>query len=116
MTLVADPEFSVYHTYGVETSWPGLVLSALKPGFYVDWLRSKPLRRSPHRTPPTRELPMRSPSTVIVLSLLWALALVGSSFFLKGLGVGDWVDAGLYVVAGAWASTLVLRRPRSRCA
>jgi peroxiredoxin len=38
--LVADPEFRVYGSYGVETSWPRLLLSMARPSFYVDWLRS----------------------------------------------------------------------------
>jgi peroxiredoxin len=67
-------------------------------------------------TPPLYpEVSMRSLSTVVALSLLWALALVGSSFFLKGFAIGDWVDALLYLSAGVWASTFWLRRPVSRC-
>lgn len=38
--LVADPEFNVYRSYGVETSWLRFLLSMLLPGFYVDWVRS----------------------------------------------------------------------------
>lgn len=38
--LIADPEFAVYRSYAVETSWARLLLSMAKPGFYVDWLRS----------------------------------------------------------------------------
>lgn len=38
--IVADPEFSIYRAYGVETSWSRFVLSAFLPTFYVDWIRS----------------------------------------------------------------------------
>lgn len=38
--LVADPEFRLYRMYGVETSWPRLLLSIVKPGFYVSFFRS----------------------------------------------------------------------------
>jgi hypothetical protein len=59
---------------------------------------------------------MKSLSTVVTLSLLWALALIGSSFFLKGFAIGEWVDALLYLIAGVWVSSHWLRRPDSRCA
>jgi len=38
--LVADPELRVYRQYGVETSWPRLLLSMLKPGFYASFFRA----------------------------------------------------------------------------
>ena len=38
--LAADPGMLVYRAYGVETSWPGFLLSMARPDFYVDWLRS----------------------------------------------------------------------------
>ena len=38
--LVADPELRVYRLYGVETSWPRLLLSIAKPSFYVSFFRS----------------------------------------------------------------------------
>lgn len=38
--VAADPEFRVYRSYAVETSWPRLLLSMARPSFYVDWLRS----------------------------------------------------------------------------
>ena len=38
--LVADPKFSVYQSYGIETSWPRFFLSMLLPSFYVDWIRA----------------------------------------------------------------------------
>jgi peroxiredoxin len=38
--LAADPTFRVYRRYGVETSWPRLALSALRPNFYYDWVRA----------------------------------------------------------------------------
>lgn len=38
--LVADPEFRVYRMYGVETSWPRLLLSMAAPSFYVSFVRS----------------------------------------------------------------------------
>lgn len=40
ISFTADPEFRVYGSYGVETSWPRLLLSMAKPSFYVDWVRS----------------------------------------------------------------------------
>jgi peroxiredoxin len=172
--LVADPEFRVYGSYGVETSWPRLLFSMARPSFYVDWLRSLRYRfwggiawqmaKMPadfligpdgrivtahygrdigdHLPVPrveayldelerhavaespapisatlslTPEIQMRSLSTVVALSLLWALALVGSSFFLKGVAFGEWVDALLYLSAGVWVSSLWLRPSISRC-
>ena len=38
--LVADPELRVYRQYGVETSWPGLLLSMVRPRFYVSFFRA----------------------------------------------------------------------------
>lgn len=38
--LVADPELRVYRLYGVETSWPRLLLSAGNLRFYGDFFRS----------------------------------------------------------------------------
>src|SRR5215216_1396585 len=38
--LVADPQFKVYRSYGVETSWLRFLLSMLLPSFYVDWIRA----------------------------------------------------------------------------
>ena len=38
--LVLDPQYNVYRSYGVETSWPRFFLSMLLPGFYLDWIRS----------------------------------------------------------------------------
>jgi thioredoxin-dependent peroxiredoxin len=38
--LVPDPEFKIYRSYGVETSWLKFLLSMLLPSFYVDWIRS----------------------------------------------------------------------------
>ncbi|HVE33622.1 MAG TPA: peroxiredoxin-like family protein [Gemmatimonadaceae bacterium] len=38
--LVSDPDFRVYRLYAVETSWPRLLLSIVKPGFYVSFVRS----------------------------------------------------------------------------
>ena len=58
---------------------------------------------------------MKSLSTVVAFSLLWALALVGSSFLLKGLAIGEWVDALLYLSAGVWVTAFWLRRPIYRC-
>ena len=65
---------------------------------------------------PTSEVSRRTPSAVVGLSLLWALALVSSSFFLKGVALGEWVDSLLYLSAGVWLSTYLLRPPTSRCA
>ena len=39
-SLVADPEFRIYRMYGVETSWARLLLSVVKPSFYVSFFRS----------------------------------------------------------------------------
>lgn len=178
--LVADPKFRIYDVYGVETSWPRLLLSVARPRFYVDWFRSlrhrfwggvawqmatmpadfligsdgrivtayygrdvgdhlpiarieallddgavdqptaaagspAPISISAHSIPKS-EVPMRSFASVVVFSLLWALALVGSSFFLKGLAIGDWIDSLLYLSAAVGVSSYVLRRPISRCA
>ena len=38
--LAADPSFRIYRAYGVETSWPRLVLAGLLPSFYRDWIRA----------------------------------------------------------------------------
>lgn len=38
--IVGDPDRRLYRSYGVETSWTRLLLSAVKPRFYWDWLRS----------------------------------------------------------------------------
>ena len=38
--LIADPKLEAYRLYGVETSWIRLVLSAARPRFYIDWVRS----------------------------------------------------------------------------
>lgn len=38
--LVADPNFSVYRNYGIETSWLRFFLSMFLPSFYVDWIRA----------------------------------------------------------------------------
>lgn len=58
---------------------------------------------------------MRSKSMVVALSLIWALALVSSSFFLKGLAIGEWVDALLYLIVGVWVTSSWLRRPAVSC-
>ena len=38
--LVPDPQYKVYNSYGIETSWLRFFLSMLLPSFYVDWIRS----------------------------------------------------------------------------
>jgi len=58
---------------------------------------------------------MRSLSLVVALSLVWALTLVGSSLFLQGVAIGEWVDALLYLIAGVWVTAFWLRRPIDRC-
>ena len=58
---------------------------------------------------------MRSFRMVVILTLLWSAALIASSFFLKGLAIGDWVDAMLYLGAGVWLTVYMSPR-RSRCA
>ena len=65
---------------------------------------------------PKAEVPVQPFRRVVVWSLVWALALVGSSFLLRGLAIGDWVDALLYLSAGVAVSGYVMRRPNSRCA
>jgi len=47
------------------------------------------------------------------LTLLWAFALIASSYFLKGRAVGEWVDASLYLAAGLWLGASILRIPAS---
>ena len=51
---------------------------------------------------------MQSLGKVVLLSLLWASALIASAYFLKGLAIGDWVDSLLYLAAGAFVSPYVL--------
>jgi len=62
------------------------------------------------------EAPVISSRSPIVLSLLWAFALIASSYFLKGLAVGDWVDAGLYMIAAGLVGTWMFGRRRMQCA
>lgn len=38
--IVGDPGEQVYRRYGVERSWARLLLSAARPRFYLDWVRS----------------------------------------------------------------------------
>ena len=38
--LVPDPNYIVYRSYGVETSWARFFLSMLLPSFYIDWIRA----------------------------------------------------------------------------
>ena len=52
---------------------------------------------------------MKSIRAVILVSLIWAFALIASSYFLKGLAIGDWVDAILYLGVGVWFGTWILR-------
>ena len=52
-------------------------------------------------------------AAVVALTLLWAFALIASSYFLKGRAVGEWVDASLYLAAGLWLGASVLRIPTS---
>lgn len=55
----------------------------------------------------------RSLSHPYVLSTFWALMLILSSWLLRGTRTGDWVDAGLYLIAGVWlASTINWRKLR----
>jgi hypothetical protein len=61
------------------------------------------------------EVSMQSLRNVILVSLLWASALIASSFFLKGLTIGDWVDSLLYLGAGVWISPYLLQRRSARC-
>jgi hypothetical protein len=34
----------------------------------------------------------------ILITLILAVLLISSSFFLKGNSIGDWVDAGIYII------------------
>ena len=38
--IVADPQFKVYRSYGIETSWLRFLFSMALPSFYVDWVRA----------------------------------------------------------------------------
>ena len=62
---------------------------------------------------------MRVATRMIVGATLLAVALIASSWLLKGNPAGDWVDAALYIALGSFfASQIVLafRRPHSeRC-
>jgi hypothetical protein len=39
---------------------------------------------------------------MIVVALLFAIALIASSFVLRQSATGDWVDAGVYLALGCW--------------
>ncbi len=53
--------------------------------------------------------------SLIVVSLLWSAMLIASSYFLRGFAAGEWVDAILYLSAGVWFSTYLLRRRSAQC-
>lgn len=172
--LVADPDFHVYRSYGVETSWSRLLRSGVLPRFYVDWARSLrhgfwggaawrmatmpadfligadgrivrahygrdigdhlpladiesylndpdgaahiPPIDDTRRAPSKGGTPTRTTSlpALVVISLLWALALIASSYFLKGYAAGEWVDAMLYLAAGVWIADVLGRPGRVR--
>ena len=57
---------------------------------------------------------MRSFPRLLMYALLWALAIIASSYFLRGRAAGDWVDAFLYLGAGLWYGNYVLRPPCMR--
>jgi hypothetical protein len=72
-------------------------------------VRIKNLIRSRAILPEMRSFP------IVMSTLLWSAALAASSFFLKGLAIGDWVDATLYLGAGVWLTVYMSGR-RVRCA
>jgi len=43
----------------------------------------------------------------------WALALILNSWLTRGMAIGAWLDAGLYLGFGAWLAR-TLWRPRAR--
>jgi hypothetical protein len=55
---------------------------------------------------------MRFAINACAISAVIAMALLGSSYFLKGLPVGQWVDAFLYVLLGAFVLAICLPQPR----
>ena len=55
---------------------------------------------------------MRFAITVCGVSTVFALGLLGSSYFLKGWPMGQWVDAALYVLLGMFLLAICL--PQSR--
>ena len=42
---------------------------------------------------------MKASFKPILVALLFAVLLIGSSYFLKGKSIGDWVDAAIYITA-----------------
>lgn len=58
---------------------------------------------------------MRLGLRMIAGMALFAMALIASSWLLKGNPAGDWVDAAIYIVMGAFfASQVVLTLPNIR--
>ncbi|MCC6678176.1 MAG: hypothetical protein IT436_13630 [Phycisphaerales bacterium] len=60
---------------------------------------------------------MSQPARMIFVAVLFASALIASSFLLRKSGAGEWVDAGLYLAAGCWLALQVttgLKAPRGR--
>ena len=58
---------------------------------------------------------MQSLRKVVVVSLVWAVALISSSYFLRGAAIGEWVDAFLYLAAGVWVTSTWLGRRIPGC-
>jgi hypothetical protein len=58
---------------------------------------------------------MPQPVRMIVAALLFAAALIASSYFLRGWAGGDWVDAAVYLGLGGWLTwevTVAIKAPR----
>jgi hypothetical protein len=45
---------------------------------------------------------MNQPTRMILAAILFAIALIASSYFLRGQSIGDWVDAAIYIALGGW--------------
>jgi hypothetical protein len=43
---------------------------------------------------------MKASFKPIFAALLFAILLISSSYFFKGISIGDWVDAGIYMIGG----------------
>ena len=48
----------------------------------------------------------------ILGALLFAILLITSSYFLKGNPIGDWVDAGIYMMGGYFAFRYFTTSPK----
>jgi hypothetical protein len=48
---------------------------------------------------------MKQPTRMIVVALLFAAALIASSYFLRGQGIGSWVDSAIYIAFFSWLTS-----------